>query len=52
MGYISDIKVSMADNNRFHYTDGNITVSITLDNAAFGADYSDYFKCYIYAGDV
>ena len=51
MGYISDIKVSMADNNRFHYTDGNITVSITLDNAAFGADYSDEFKCYIYADD-
>lgn len=41
----------MADNNRFHYKDGNITVSITLDNAAYGADYSDEFKCYIYADD-
>ena len=52
MGCISDIKVSLADDNpQFHYKDGNITVCITLDNAAFGADYSDCFKCYIYADD-
>lgn len=49
MSIISSIKVSLKTDHKLCYSDGRMTVRLTLDQAAFGADYSDSMKCYVFA---
>ena len=51
MTSISSIKASLSTTNTVHYADGDLTVTITLKDAPFDADYANELFCYIYAED-
>ena len=51
MENINDIKVSLATNDKAHYSDGDIIVKLSLQDSAFDDSCGKDFSCYIFAED-
>jgi hypothetical protein len=51
MSIFSGIKVSLTTNNKVRYSDGEMTVKLSIKDAPFDVDYTDSLFCSVYAED-